>query len=447
MFKTDYRRQWRQLLVLTGIHFVLDMYPGAMHTVLPALQASFRVDVAAGAVLLTIFLIASNLIQVLVGHLRPYEAKPLLLYVGIALTCSILLFGLVKAQAGAIVWLSLIALLAGVGVGISHPEGLRAVHAQHGISAAASSSVFMAGGVFGFAFGGMVSTHLWQRLGVWGMAPLCGLSAVMLVIALLARIRLAVEPGGTGVLSCVASAKKGSPVKCGDTGVSPVKFRPDTGVLPVKCGDTGVLPVKCGLGANAAEEHGRDAHATKEVPFWAVLAMALMLTGSVQIVMWIVPQHISQMGASLTQGGRAVSLFSLAGGVGGMWWARSAARRGELRTIITMLSIGIVFVLLYLGLMRFGALATAALTAAGFFCFGAYPMMVGLARTSPGPNLGRRMGLIVGGTWLVASLLPMLLGKPAELWGTTWILYCIPAGFAGALFLAIIIARRNHSTK
>jgi MFS family permease len=373
--------QWKPLIVLTASHFVLDMFPGMMHTVLPALQKSFSLSVASGAVLLTMFLIASNAIQVLIGHMRSDREKPLFLYVGIVLTCSILLFGIVDKGAGALVWLSLISLIAGAGVGMSHPEGLRAVHRLDGISPAVSSSVFMGGGVFGFAFGGLGGTYLFEHYGILGLIPFCGLSLVVLASMWAVRIKLAVEPSPS------AAAK------------------PDPAV--------------------------------RQIGFGAILGMAVLAMGSVQVLMWIVPQHISRIGAELTLGGKTVSLFTLAGGIGGMLWARTAHKRGELKTIIRMLALGVPFVGLYLALLHAGSVSLAALAAGGFFCYGAYPIMVSLARRSRGPNLGRRMGLVVGGIWLAACILPMILGPVAKQpWGTSAILYSSPAGFAAALLLA-----------
>lgn len=376
------KNQWKPLIVLTAAHFVLDMFPGMMHTVLPALQKSFGLSVASGAVLLTIFLIASNAIQVLIGHMRSDREKPLFLYLGIVLTCSILLFGVVGKGAGALVWLSLIALAAGAGVGMSHPEGLRAVHRLDGISSAVSSSVFMGGGVFGFAFGGLGGTYLFEHYGIMGLIPFCGLSLVVLISMWIVRIRLAVEKPES------SAAKPDAPVR--------------------------------------------------EIGFGAILGMAVLAMGSVQVLMWIVPQHISRIGAELTLGGKTVSLFTLAGGVGGMLWARTAHRRGELNTIIRMLAMGVPFVGLYLGLLHMGPVSLVPLAAGGFFCYGAYPIMVSLARRSRGPNLGRRMGLVVGGIWLAACVLPMLLGPIAKQpWGTTAILYSTPAGFTAAMLLAV----------
>ena len=184
------RSQWGRLIALTTAHFVLDMFPGLMHTILPAVQRSFSLSVAAGGVLLSVFLVGSNAIQVLIGHVRENEDRPLLLYIGLLLTCTILLFGVVSAQRAALVWLSVIALVCGMGVGMTHPESLRAIHRLEGISSSVSSAVFMGGGVLGFAFGSVSSTHLFAR---WGCRTIPFCAAFVTAVVLMLGIRLAVE--------------------------------------------------------------------------------------------------------------------------------------------------------------------------------------------------------------------------------------------------------------
>ncbi len=380
------RAQWMRLIILTAAHFVLDMFPGMMHTILPAVQQSFGLSVTAGGVLLTVFLVGANGIQVLIGHVRENEERPLLLYVGFALTCTILLFGVVSPQVVPLLWLSAIALISGAGVGMTHPESLRAVHRLDGISSSVSSAVFMGGGVLGFAFGSVASTHLHARFGFAGLVPFCAAAVVLLVVLMLAGIRLAVERDETE-----RQARR--------------------------------------------RQHGHQQH----VPFRVVMAISILIICSVQILLWIVPQHISAIGADLTRGGQAVSLFTLAGGIGGMALARFAARRGELRLIIVMLAVSIPFVLGYVVLLRH-SISVVLLSAGGFFGFGAYPIMVSMARHSTGPNLGQRMGLIVGGIWLFACVLPMVLGPVAEYLGTGFVILLTPAGFVLALLLAVATA-------
>lgn len=375
--------QWAQLIALAFAHFVFDCFPGLMHTILPAIQESFVLNIQAGGVLLTVFLVASNGIQILIGHLRCEQDRPLFLYLGLLLTCAILFFGWVSPQSHPLLWLSLIAFVCGCGVGMTHPESLRAIHRLDGISSSLSSAIFMGGGVFGFAFGSFASTHLFQRYGFFALIPFCITSVAALVMMLLFRIRLAVE----------------------------------------------------------RDEHDRQTRHSQQslhlpVSFWTVMAIATLGACSVQVLMWIVPQHISHIGADLTRGGKAVSLFSLAGGVGGIVLARSAARRGEMKTVALMLATGVPFVLGYVLLLEY-KISVLLLAVGGFFCFGAYPLMVSIARHCKGPNLGRRMGLIVGGIWLGACLLPMLLGPVAKHLGPGFVIFLCPVGFLLALALSV----------
>jgi len=385
-----YRRQWGQLLALTGAHFVADCFPGLMHTVLPAFQSSFKLSMAAGGVLLTVFLVAANGIQVLIGHLRAEEERPLFLYLGMILVCVILLFGVVSADRMPLLWLSLISLLCGAGVGMSHPEALKAIHRLDGISSAVSSSVFMAGGVMGFAFSGWISTYLYQWYGMKFLAPFCAASILALFAMIALGVRLAVE--------------RDEPLR------------------------------------QAKREQSQP------VPFWLIMAIATLVACSAQTLSWIVPQRISELEADLTLGGLAVSMFSLAGGIGGIVMSRKAHRLGEMVMIRRMLMAGIPFVTAYLFWMQY-RWAVGLLFIGAFFCFGAYPIMVSAARHSKGPNLGRRMGLIVGGIWLVACLLPMLLGPVAEHWGTLPIVFCVPVGFVLALLLVMKTKIRNSNIK
>ena len=385
--RDTYRRQWGQLLALTGAHFVADCFPGLMHTVLPAFQSSFKLSMAAGGVLLTVFLVAANGIQVLIGHLRAEEERPLFLYLGMILACVILLFGVVSSEQMPLLWLSLISLLCGAGVGMTHPEALKAIHQLDGISSALSSSVYMAGGVLGFAFSGWISTYLYQWYGMNFLVPFCAASIVALLAMIALGVRLAVERD-----EAVRQAKR---------------------------------------------------EQSQPVSFWLIMAIATLAACSAQTLLWIVPQRVNELGANLTLGGLAVSMFCLAGGIGGIVMSRKAHRLGEMAMIRRMLMAGVPFVTAYLFWMQY-RWGVGLLFIGAFFCFGAYPIMVSAARQSKGPNLGQRMGLIVGGIWLVACLLPMLLGPVAEHWGTLPIVFCVPVGFVLALGLSIL--NRRHKS-
>ncbi len=380
------RTQWILLIALTAAHFVLDCFPGLMHTVLPAFQQSFHLSVSEGAVLLTVFLIPANGIQVLIGRLRAENDKPLFLYAGLVAVCAIVLFGIVPADGTALLWLCLISLVCGAGVGMTHPECLKAIHRLDSISPAVSSSVFMAGGVIGFAFSSWTSTHWFERWGFGSLVPFCVAAVIVLAVLLIFGIRLAVE--------------RDEPTR------------------------------------KAARKQ------VEPISFWMIMAVATLAACSVQVLAWIVPQRVEELRLNLTFGGAAVSMYSLAGGIGGIVMSRFAAKHGELRLIRWMLAAGIPFLAAYLFFLP-QPWSPMLLFVSGFFCFGAYPLMVSAARHSEGPNLGQRMGLIVGGIWLVACVLPMLLGPVAEHVGTLPILFCVPVGFVLSLLLAVMSQKKK----
>lgn len=384
--RRDIRRQWTQLFVLTAAHFVLDMFPGLMHTLLPAFQESFRLSIAAGAVILTVFLVVANGIQVVIGHMRAEKERPLFLYAGMLLSCMILLYAIVPASRMALLWLSIIAMIGGAGVGMTHPEGLKAIHCLDRISSAVSSTVFMAGGVTGFAFGAWASTHLFERWQFYGLIPFCVMSVAVLLLMMVFRVRLAVERD---------------------------------------------------------EVHRQNQHRhIKPISFWIVMVIATLVVSSVTLISWIIPQRFDELGIQLSAGGEGVSIFSLSGGIGGIVMARFAIRHGELITIRRMLAAGIPFIIIYLCLMQY-RWSVVLLFFGGFFCFGSYPIMVSIARHSKGPNLGRRMGLIVGGIWLAACTLPLIFGPFVKVYGTIIVIICAPIGFILSLLLTIRVDKIN----
>ncbi len=387
----SYIRQGVILLALTAGHFVVDCFPGMLHTLLPQIQKEFHFNLSSGATLLMYFLLATNGVQVLMGHLRPNKTRPLFIYIGLA--CSLFLSGLILLPRTQCSFWPLVAMLfaCGLGVGMTHPEFLRSVHTLDKISSAVSTSVFMAGGVTGFAFGGWVATGLVQK---WGFSMLwyfCGVSVVMGLVLLLLQIRLSQESQES---------------------------------------DTAPVSSDC------------------KVPLWLLYITAVVAGSASSRLVWAIPQALDKAGFDLTFGGFSVMLFSLAGGVGGMLASRWAARKGELMMCAWMLAAGVPFGFLYPALNAHHGSAVL-MTVTGLFSYGAYPLMVSMARQSSGGNLGGRMGLIVGGTWLISGFVPRLMAPVAQKTSLQFVLFLAPVGYlvAAAMcwYLWTKMKRANNS--
>jgi len=382
--------QWAQLIALSMVHFLADVFPGMMHSVLPRIQAEFALDIVLGGVLLGVFNFASNWGQVFTGHLRSERTTPMFMYLGLMFAASICLLAVLPRDTGAFPAMLVLAVICGGGVAIIHPEALRAIHALDRISPATSTAIFMIGGIFGFALGGKYCTELVAYFdGVKGLFPLAVCPILCIPIVLLLRVRLAVESSG----------------------------RPES----------------------------RNRRDQNRLSFWPVMLMATLAGISTCTVVWIVPQKLALDGFELTFGGYSVMMFSLGGGAGAFFWAAAANRFGDLLCTLVSILLGVFLTAVYAALIG-QQQAVWLLFAASFCAFGSYPLLVSMGRIAAGPRLGRRMGLMVGGTWGIASLFPMALAPVAKHYGVGTILLWSPAGYAAACLVCLHIMLRFRTT-
>ena len=84
--------QWAQLLVLSAVHFTVDLFGNSLPSILPAIRTEFALKLSAGIVLTTALTIAANGIQLVSGHLRPHKTRPLFLHLGMWLAVTDLPF-------------------------------------------------------------------------------------------------------------------------------------------------------------------------------------------------------------------------------------------------------------------------------------------------------------------------------------------------------------------
>jgi len=164
------------------------------------------------------------------------------------------------------------------------------------------------------------------------------------------------------------------------------------------------------------------------VPFWPLYITTVVAVSASSVLIWAIPQVLNKSGFELTFGGFSAMLFSLAGGLGGILVSRYATRKGEMKICAWMLAAGVPFGFLYPALITYRP-AAALIAVTGLLCYGSYPLMVSMARQSSGGNLGRRMGLIVGGTWLIACFVPRLMAPVAQKTSLEFVLFLAPVGY------------------
>lgn len=372
-----------QVLVLAGAHFLIDMFGNMLPAILPAIRAEFGLSLSLGGLVLVVLSLAANGVQMLTGHTRSEKTIPLLLHIGLVLGASICALGMLPRSGGSHWAIVSLAVVSGCGIGITHPESLRAIHALGRIPPAISTAVFMTGGFMGYASGGAISTILVSRFGLEGLYPLLLCPMLGIAMILLLKIRMAAEQDS----------------------------------------DNTDAPGLAG----------------KRVPFWLIMAMALPAAVSTTIVATLLPTRLNELGFGLTFGGFAITVYGIGGALGAFLWGAVAHKKGELRCSVLAVFLVVPFLVAYLLLIDHRS-ALWLLSGAGFCSFAAYILTITLARNAVGPNLGRRMGFIVGGTWAFSNVVFLALVPVAEHFGTNIVLGMSPIGYvvSGAFGLLVI---------
>jgi FSR family fosmidomycin resistance protein-like MFS transporter len=382
-----------QLLVLAGVHFLVDMFANLLPAILPAIRAEFTLSLSLGGLVLVALLMTSNGVQTLVGHMRAGRRRPLFLHLGLILAASICLLGALPRGGGAFAIMIVLTVVSGCGIAIVHPEALRAVHWLRRIPPATSTAVFMAGGFLGYASGGAVSAFLVSRFGLQGLYPLALCPVVGIVMVVFLRIRMAVE--------------------------------------------------------RKVRNHNEGRTDENRLGFWLIMAMAMPAAVSTLFLANLLPTVLNELGFELTFGGFSTMMFGLGGAVGSFVWANIARKKGELRCSIAALFLVIPFLVAYLLLIE-TRVAIWILFGAGFCAISAYILMITLSRRATGLSLGQRMGFMVGGTWALANIVFMVLLPVVEYFGTNVILKFTPLGYlcSGVFGLFIVLkAQRPAGTK
>lgn len=377
-----------QLFVLAGVHFLIDLFASMLPAILPAIQEEFSLSLSRAGYVLVALLLTCNGVQPLIGHMRAYNRRPLLLHLGLIIAACICLLGVLPRGNNAYPAMILLAIFSGCGIAMVHPEGLRAVHWLEQISPATSTAVFMAGGFLGYASGGAVSAFLVSNYGFRGLYPLILCPVIGIVLVIFLKIRLAVE--------------------------------------------------------RKVPNKNKTLIENPSLSFWLIMTMAMPAAVSTTILTSLLPTMLNELGFKLTFGGLSTTMFGLGGTVGAFVWAYIAGKKGELKCSIVALFFVIPFLLAYLALIE-NKMAIWLLFGAGFCGMSAYILMITLSRHAAGMSLGQRMGFMVGGTWALAFIVFSALLPVAEHFGTDALLRYVPVGYLFSALIGLYVLFKNNN--
>ena len=382
------RYQYAQLLSITAAHFIVDMFMGMIPPLLPALRKHFMIDLSQSTLLLGMLFLTANFTQVLTGHLRPNKTRPLFLYLGSALACTICFLGIVPVVSSPVIMMTILiamVIVGSIGIGSVHPEGLRAVHTLDKIPSASVTAFFMSGGIAGFALGCYIAPLLVERFGLNGLFWLALSAVLSLISMMIMRTRLAAD-------------KK------------------------------------------TKSDFDSDQN---QIRFLQVMFVAIPLCTATTVFVGLLSTRLEELEFSLSVGGFSIMAYNLGGAVGAFGWAWLAGKKSNMYAANMASFLALPILIVYLLLIEH-TWAKYLLFIGGACGLGGFPLLVTVARHAVGGTLGLRMGFIVGGTWGIAAIIMMLLGPLAEAKSVSLVIKLSIALYPVSTILGLFVTRKAH---
>jgi FSR family fosmidomycin resistance protein-like MFS transporter len=350
---------YRALIALTTGHFVGDSYGSFLAPLLPLLIVRHDLDLKQAGLLAAVLSISSQLTQPAWGYLadrwpgrRFAIAGPLIMAVCISA------IGLAPTVAVLVLALA----CGGSGMAAFHPEAASLARQASGSRAALGLSLFISGGNLGFAFGPVVVTTLVAAFGLpgtaWGVVP--GLIGFLVLLKLVPRRREVARE---------------------DRSTSP---------------------------AARATSRGPSAM----VPLLNLCTISI-LRGIVTVsFVTFLPVLFASRGVELWRGGQFVTVFLLAGAVGGVTGGYAAERFGNKRVMgVTLMLAAPV---LWAAIWTTGPWQAVALFMGGALLVASHPVSVSLAQSLAPHRAGTVAAFMIGVAMGLAGLLMPLVGALAD---------------------------------
>jgi len=366
-------------LLLSAAHALNDGYGAFLAALMPLLIDRFGLSLAMAGLLSSIRSSAASFTQPVVGLMADRVGPRWLVLLGPAMTCTAMsILGVLPnyvALAAALV-------MAGLGTAAFHPAAAALAGGASEDRRGLAVSVFSAGGTIGVAVGPALIAALVGRFGL-SVTPALLLPAWALVGVLVWR------------MPPVARAVREVRLR--------LRTHPQTGQL-AKLWGIAVL---------------REFVGASYMSFLSVL--------------WV------GRGASVTLGGLSLTVFALAGALGGIAGGRLSDRLGRRRVIVGALLAAVPF--LYLFLITDGPLSMAFLALGGMLLLASNPVSVAFAQELFPEHRGTVSGLVMGFAWGVGALLITLVGYLGDLLGLETALGLVTACLLPAALVAAALPK------
>jgi predicted MFS family arabinose efflux permease len=336
------------------------MYGGFVGPLIPALRDRVGVRTSQMALVITASHILVNAIQPVAALITTRFRWSVFLLAGPALATTLTLMGLPDSFAA----LAALILTAHVGIGIFHPDGLMAAHDVSGSRGHVGVPFFLSGGYLGYSLGAWVSTqwyYHYQFDGFWKLAaPGVALLALILMTGLLTR------------------------------------------------------------GAAATAKPPARAAVVDATNFWLLLVLGILtVTATCVFFLFLNVDLESRWGAvGIKWGGYALAIIGISGAAASYVWGWLSGRK----SLFALIAIGQVacapFYLMLLKAEHWTALLGWSVPVGMFMGVSFFPLIATASRWSSQMTPALRAGVIMGGSWGIASLVAMGCGWLTD-WGIT----------------------------
>jgi FSR family fosmidomycin resistance protein-like MFS transporter len=341
---------------LAVAHFVIDWFSNSLAPLLPLLVPRLGLSLAGAGALTMVYQLSSSVAQIFFGAWSDRGHAIRLAWIGLAAAAVALgTLGLASS------WWALVAALVvgGLGVAAFHPPGALLAHRFSRGRPGHSMAIYVTSGTMGFALGPIVIAAVAQRFGieatVWVAVPVVALGAWAL--------RGLAEP-------------------------SPLA-RP---------------AARRGFGFRELRPHARPL---------ALLYFIVVVRGFVSAgVSTFLPVLLTRGGASVTLAASAVTVYHLAGGIGGFFGGSMADSIGPRRVILASMLGAVPFLVAAPTVSP--AWALACLAVAGFFLQSTLSVNVTFGQAIAPGNAATVASLLMGFAWGLGGLLLPLAGLVAD---------------------------------
>ncbi len=337
--------------VLSLSHFFNDFCMGVTSPMIPALEQKFHITLGAVAGIITVVNLTSNFAQPVAGAFMTRCRTPWILLVCPFLCALTFLVGYTHHP-----WQArMLFLVAGVANGSFHPFSFVLAQTALPRRPALSNAIFLSCGFLGVAVGGMVAGH-WMQAWRFDMFHFLYLGTLVTVAPLIIH-------------------------------------------------RTHLMPLAPYIRLKQAGGGSRDGarREAPSLPFALVWMLAFLMASEAAIFFFFTPKLFSVIYHSEAQGGNAIFLYGILGGITSYWYAHRADEGRPLRVAMWAQAASIVpFVLFFVvgsASARLWLIAGMGMTAGGTL-----PIISSLAREARGLSLGLRNTMILGGVWGVATI-------------------------------------------